>query len=100
MSMNLNASYDGKTINLWQTPTSISEMCCMQDSGAAAWDLTGKRAKRALFCYLRCVDGHTDGVWNNDKEFDDMLKRCQEHRQKIEQYFKKRNLKKLNVWIM
>ena len=55
MSMNLHLKINGKEIDLFQTPTHITYMCTMTNSGVPAFKLTGKKAHRAIYCYTEYV---------------------------------------------
>jgi len=65
MSMNLNAKVDGKDIGLWQTPTQITNMICVNHEGEIV-ELTGKEAKRSLQAYCKWVEGTMHGVWDKN----------------------------------
>ena len=51
MSMNLCLTVDGKTVELWQTPTYITDMCMMTSKGVKSV-MSGKQAMRALRIYF------------------------------------------------
>jgi hypothetical protein len=49
--MNLHLTVDGFTVDLWQTPTYITEMCLMTSKGVKS-SMTGKHARRAMNIYF------------------------------------------------
>lgn len=56
MSMNLCLTVDGKDIDLWQTPTYVTNMCLMTSKGVKR-TVSGKKAERALQAYFEwCKD--------------------------------------------
>jgi hypothetical protein len=65
MRMNLYLRINGHSVELWQTPTYITNMCLMTSKGLKP-KVTGKQAARALNCYfewckycnLRISKGH------------------------------------------
>jgi len=64
MSMNLSCVIDGYEVDLYQTPTHMSDMCMAQDDGSTPWELTGDKAKGAMFRYL-CYKQEQDQGWFN-----------------------------------
>lgn len=66
MSINL---YCNKK-DLWQTPSQITDMCMTQADGTIAFELTGKKAKHALYIYRSWVQGSTDGVYHTKEDAD------------------------------
>ena len=53
MSVNLHCN----VIELRQTPTQITDMCMVQADGTIPWELTGKKAKHALWIYIKWLEG-------------------------------------------
>ena len=78
MSMNLHCKIDDEQIDLVQTPTHITYMCLTESAGRRCY-LTGKRAIRALRCYLEWNRGRLDGIWNSDIEHINMKDIVEEH---------------------
>lgn len=96
MSMNLNATVDGEDLDLWQTPTQITNMICVNHDGQIV-ELTGKEAKRALQSYCRWVEGSMNRVWDADK-LKEHRKEVREHVGYIQSFIK--SGKKFRVWEM
>ena len=96
MSMNLNASCGKEIIDLYQTPTYITDMCCMGNDGDIYWELKGASARRALYCYIEWVKGVHSG-YDSKEEADWARKITNDHIFKIKSYINKKNLK---VWKM
>jgi hypothetical protein len=96
MSMNLNATVDGEDLDLWQTPTQITNMICVNHDGQIV-ELTGKEAKRALQSYCRWVEGSMNGVWDADK-LKERMKEVREHVGYIQSLIK--SGKRFRVWEM
>ena len=55
MSMNLNLTVDGEHVNLFQTPTYVTNMCLVDSKGKVHSGVKGVEAKRAIHIYLRWV---------------------------------------------
>ena len=100
MSMNLNASVGDKIgdkrIDLWQTPTYISYMCCVDDEGFIKGELKGKEAKRALNAYCCWVKEQLNGKWSDSESYEYMKKNIEGHVIEIRKHIKD---KKLKVWV-
>lgn len=62
MSMNLNVRCNGKKLELWQTPTSITRIITSNHKGDYYCSWEGKKARRAVYGYLEWVKGSADGV--------------------------------------
>ena len=67
MSMNLHCNL----IDLQQTPTQITNMCLVQPDGTISWEVTGKKARHALWIYIQWLYGTLNGMYENvgDAEF-------------------------------
>lgn len=76
MSMDLHLSIDGINVDLWQTPTYITEMCLMTSKGVKS-PMTGKQAKRAMNIYFNwcrySVNGHLKFATDHIKEIESLL---------------------------
>jgi hypothetical protein len=69
MSMNLHC----KEVELWQTPTYITNMCFYQfDRSRDGW-------RNILYRYLEWVKHFSDGVWESEEEYNDMRERIKDH---------------------
>lgn len=66
MSMNLHCS----AIELRQTPTQITNMCMVQADGTVPWELSGKKAKRALWIYIKWLEGSQNGSYDSVEDAD------------------------------
>ena len=95
--MNLNAKVDGESINLWQTPTQITNMICVNHEGEIV-ELTGKEAKRALQSYCKWVDGSLNGKLWNIEELKEHREIHDEHIEYIQNLIK--TGKRFRVWEM
>ncbi len=72
MSMNLYVeTEDGKEINLWQTPTWVTDMCLINHKQKY------RKWKDTRYLYLEWVKSHTQGRWDSTEEADDMRSRVQ-----------------------
>ena len=71
MSMNLYCNIDDKQVDLVQTPTHITYMCLTESDGIH-YQVTGKKAVRALRCYLEWNTGRLNGIWNSNIEYINM----------------------------
>lgn len=83
MSMNLHLQVDGYKIDLWQTPTRITNMCLVDENFRVASEVKGKKAKRAIAIYLTWVRGTLDGAWESEEELDTQQEIVFEHIDKI-----------------
>ncbi len=76
MSMNLHLTADGFTVDLWQTPTYITEMCLMTSKGVKS-SMSGKQARRAMNIYFNwcrySVDGNPTIATRHIKEIQSLL---------------------------
>jgi hypothetical protein len=96
MSLNLHCS----ECDLWQTPTYVTEMCMVQNDGTIPGELTGAKARHALYIYTMWVnDSASGGVWGfkTKEEADDARQFANAEIEKIMKVVKK---KKLRVWLM
>lgn len=75
MSMNLHARCGKEKFDLWQTPTSVTNMALVQADGSISQEVTGKKARRALYIYLEWVKATTDGVWYDLEENREAIKK-------------------------
>ena len=55
MSINLHFHSGKKKLDVWQTPTYITEMCLMNKDGYMRFEVYGKAALRALHMYRTWV---------------------------------------------
>lgn len=79
MSMNLILFSGDKEIPLWQTPTFITWMCLsMNKSGRFDGGNEGVRRR-----YLHWVDGHLNGVWTDQEDFEATRENVREHKAEI-----------------
>ena len=97
MSMNLHASCDNKSLDLWQTPTYITYMCCVNDKGQVISELKGKRAIGALRSYIEWVKGSAGGVFQTLEYAENKRTTVYEHVEYIENAI---NSGYIKVWIM
>ena len=95
MSMNLYC--DG--LDLWQTPTYITNMCCMTEDGVMH-TLTGVQAIRALNCYMEWVSSYINGVWKDEESCNRMRENVKAECEKVKDYIKHTPLEKISVYIM
>ena len=82
MSMNLYLSEgeEGPAINLWQTPTFITEMCLSYDSsGQPDGGMAGVMRRYQIW-----VRSQTNGVWNSTEELEGMRARVRAHIEEIQ----------------
>lgn len=96
MSMNLHAKTCSGTIDLWQTPTYITRMCLMSASGQKN-RVKGKRATRALRCYIEYCRGTLDGSWSSSVDLQLRIESFREHKKFIDTII---NEKSLEVYMM
>lgn len=67
MSMNLYIRFDGKNIDVHQTPTYITYMCLMTADGSKD-KMTGNEARRAVLCYVEYLKGKMNGSYTSIDE--------------------------------
>ena len=82
MSMNLHLTVgeEGPEINLWQTPTVITDMCLSYDkNGQPDGGMAGVMRR-----YVIWVRNHTSGIWNSEEELEGMRARVRAHIEEIE----------------
>ena len=104
MSMNLNCNL----IELWQTPTHITYMCMMDDTGKLGYKYTGKKALAALLRYKEWYENRMIKIFEYEQECgasEQELKETQEHHEILKKEFTKKikdieknGLSKLEVW--
>ncbi len=71
--MNLHVeTKDGKEIDLWQTPTWVTDMCLINHKQES------RKWKDTRHLYLEWVKSRTQGVWDSIEEAEDMRERVQE----------------------
>ena len=68
MSMNLSCEVGGVEVPLQQTPTSVTNMCMVQPDGEVAWELTGQKARHAMFIYIEWLWGTLNGPYADSAE--------------------------------
>lgn len=83
MSMNLYIKFDGQKIDVYQTPTHITYMCLMADTGRK-FEMRGKEAKRAVNCYLEYVGGLMNRSYDSEEEMNDYCDPIREHIRNIQ----------------
>lgn len=98
MSMNLHAEYGDEVIELWQTPTHISYMCCM-DNGGHVVEMRGRDAKRALYMYTTWISSNLTGTFNSMEELNKHKKPIVDHVEYVKNFLKK-DCKRLSVFVM
>ena len=96
MSMNLHCN----KIDLWQTPTHITYMCMINNDGKIEYELTGKKALRALYIYIEWVKGLCDGVWKKDEDLKNCHDRINFHKKELNEIFNLNSYRTLKVYIM
>ena len=79
MSMNLHLKINGQEYDLWQTPTSITYMCMVNDEGKYEFGLEGQKAKRSLQIYKVWVESSRNGVWTDDAAYEFQKDRVKYH---------------------
>lgn len=82
MSMNLYITFDGRKQEVYQTPTHITYMCLMTDSGFSC-ELKGKNARRSVRCYVEYLMGSCDGIYYSQEEYDDHVLPIRKHAKEI-----------------
>lgn len=97
MSMNLYAMCGDETIELWQTPTHISAMCCMNQYGDVV-EMRGRNAKRALYAYLAWIASKSNGSYPSQEAALEAHQLISEHTDYIESWLKK-DVKHLRVFV-
>lgn len=97
MSMNLYAEYGSEVIELWQTPTHISYMCCMDQHGRVV-EMRGRNAKRALYVYIAWISDVT-GIFDSVEELNAYRKPIDDHVEYVKSFLK-RDYKPLSVFVM
>ena len=79
-NLHLTEGEEGPEINLWQTPTFITEMCLSYDStGQPDGGMTGVMRRYQIWVWSQ-----TNGVWNSTEEFEEMRARVQTHIEQIQ----------------
>lgn len=90
MSMNLNCKgLKNEAIELWQTPTTISNICYSNNDGG--W-------KGVLYRYKEWVKGHLNGSWKSEEDLENMRASVSEHLKDLDAAVKKN--KRLTFWVM
>jgi hypothetical protein len=87
MSMNLNCN----TVCLRQTPTHVTDMCMVQADGTVAWELTGKKAKHALWIYIKWLEGYQNSYASSEEANENWKLICAE-RKSVEKAMKSKKL--------
>ena len=82
MSMNLHLKVDGSNIDLWQTPTYITNMCLVSSKGVEN-EVAGKKAIRAMNAYLEWVKQTVSGTYNSLEEANEYREVVNEHEKEI-----------------
>ncbi len=80
MSMNLFAENNGVEINLWQTPTWVTYMCIdsyKQDKHSG--NPLQRKWKDTRHLYLEWVKSHSQGRWDSEVEWQEMVDNIKEH---------------------
>jgi hypothetical protein len=80
--MNLHIKFDGVEQFVYQTPTYISLMCVMTSKGINS-SVTGKKASRAVLCYIAWVESLKNGVYNSLEERDSHCEPINDHLKNI-----------------
>ena len=75
MSMNLYITVDGRELELYQTPSHITNMCMMGTDGEVKSEVKGKKAQRAIACYLEYVNSMKSGAFKSQEDYE-MAARC------------------------
>lgn len=83
MSMNLQASVDGDSIFLYQTPSYITFMCLLDTDNEVKNELSGKKAIHALHLYMQWVQFLADGVFRTREQAVDAKNNISAHIEKI-----------------
>jgi hypothetical protein len=81
MSKNLHLSegVEGREVNLWQTPTLITDMCLSYDkNGQPDGGMEGVMRRYEIW-----VRSQTDGVWKSKADLDAMRERINAHLEQI-----------------
>lgn len=79
-NLHLTVGEEGPEINLWQTPSVITDMCLSYDkNGQPDGGMAG--VMRRYQIWLR---SHTSGIWNSEEELEGMRARVRAHIEKIE----------------
>ena len=104
MSMNLHCNM----IELNQTPTYITYMCMMDDTGTIGYKYTGKKALAALLRYKEWYENRLIERFEYEQESgvgEEELKETQKHHETLRKEFtmkikdiEKNGLSKLEVW--
>ena len=92
MSMNLHCT----GIELYQTPTQITEMCMVQPNGTIEGELTGKKALQAIQIYIQWVTYLRNGIVFDGEELTDLRAGDFQHIAAVKEAIK--NSKKFKVW--
>jgi len=95
MSMNLYCV----NLDLWQTPTYITNMCCMTEEGIMH-TLTGADAIRALNCYMEWVSSHINGLWKDEESCRIMRDGVNTECKKVQEHIKNTPPEKISVYRM
>lgn len=93
MSMNLNASVDGKEIRLWQLSSQMSYTIFGNDS---LKDKTGQEAKRVIERYRMYVKYSINGVYHSKEDLDLQKEVVADHLKYIDSCMNG----ELRVWVM
>lgn len=97
MSMNLNATCGKETIRLFQTPTQISYMICINHKGNYGRELKRHEAKRALYSYIEWVRSRLDREYDSQEKRHEAQRLNFEHIEYIKSFLDKKGLR---VWVM
>ena len=96
MSINLHVKIKGRrSLKIWQTPTYITYMCCIDEHGTIQNNLKENNARRALHCYLEWCKT-LSGLWTGE-EYSKRKIAIEKHCQDIYELMK---YKSLEVWWM
>jgi len=77
--MNLHLKIDNHEIELWKTPTHITNMCLVDAYFKISFEVKGEEALRAISMYSIWVKNSLNGVWENQEEYKSQLNLIVDH---------------------
>ena len=85
MSMNLEATVKktGEEVNLWQTPTWVTEMCIYSYKKNKKGEYKKRHWKDTRALYLAWVKSHTQGAFHSSEDVDAMKITVESHQNYI-----------------
>lgn len=100
MSMNLHIEVDKKALEVYQTPTFVTEMCMVSNNGKIEFEKKGIKAIHAIHIYLQWVNSLSNGTYSSSELATEARNRVVYHINYIKKSIEGIDPKKITVWSM